>query len=63
MVTLLSLQAYVGFHHVPLSDPPENLPAVATGNWGCGAFGGDVQLKGKVLSTTMSFSSETTLLC
>ncbi|XP_059373391.1 poly(ADP-ribose) glycohydrolase-like [Carassius carassius] len=24
---------------------PENLSAVATGNWGCGAFGGDTQLK------------------
>ncbi|XP_022098068.1 poly(ADP-ribose) glycohydrolase-like isoform X2 [Acanthaster planci] len=23
-----------------------NLPAVATGNWGCGAFGGDARLKG-----------------
>jgi len=22
------------------------LPAVCTGNWGCGAFGGDKQLKG-----------------
>lgn len=24
----------------------EHLPAVATGNWGCGAFGGDAHLKG-----------------
>ncbi|XP_016323275.1 poly(ADP-ribose) glycohydrolase-like isoform X2 [Sinocyclocheilus anshuiensis] len=24
---------------------PENLSAVATGNWGCGAFGGDTRLK------------------
>ena len=24
-----------------------NLPAVCTGNWGCGAFGGDKRLKGK----------------
>lgn len=34
-------KAYVGFYH-PLSSPP---PGVATGNWGCGAFGGDANLK------------------
>ena len=50
--TILSLQAFVGFQHVALSDPAENLPAVATGNWGCGAFGGDIHLKGKVFSTS-----------
>lgn len=34
-------KAYVGFYH-PLSTPA---PGVATGNWGCGAFGGDANLK------------------
>lgn len=29
------------------SDVRNCLPAVCTGNWGCGAFGGDKQLKGK----------------
>ncbi|KAL3877139.1 hypothetical protein ACJMK2_034889 [Sinanodonta woodiana] len=35
-------KAYCGFYR-RLS--PENLPAVCTGNWGCGAFGGDRRLK------------------
>lgn len=26
-------------------EPSNNLPAVATGNWGCGAFRGNPQLK------------------
>lgn len=39
------LQAYCGFFRPGV--PPENLSAVATGNWGCGAFGGDARLKGK----------------
>ncbi|XP_019553404.3 poly(ADP-ribose) glycohydrolase-like [Aedes albopictus] len=34
-------KAYVGYYH-PLSTPA---PGVATGNWGCGAFGGDAHLK------------------
>lgn len=34
-------KAYIGFVH-PLSTPA---PAVASGNWGCGAFGGDPKLK------------------
>uniref|UniRef100_W8AQL3 poly(ADP-ribose) glycohydrolase n=1 Tax=Ceratitis capitata TaxID=7213 RepID=W8AQL3_CERCA len=34
-------KAYVGFQHL-LSTPP---PGVASGNWGCGAFGGDARLK------------------
>ncbi|KAJ8679546.1 hypothetical protein QAD02_015333 [Eretmocerus hayati] len=35
-------KAYVGFSsEIPVSD----LPAIATGNWGCGAFRGDAQLK------------------
>lgn len=35
------VQAYVGFKH----DLPTAAPGVATGNWGCGAFGGDKLLK------------------
>ncbi|XP_063697469.1 poly(ADP-ribose) glycohydrolase-like [Culicoides brevitarsis] len=34
-------KAFVGFYH-ELSSPP---PAVASGNWGCGAFGGEPLLK------------------
>lgn len=34
-------KAYVGFYHH--SKKPQ--PAVCTGNWGCGAFGGDKRLK------------------
>lgn len=34
-------KAYVGYYH-SLRTPA---PAVATGNWGCGAFGGDKRLK------------------
>ncbi|XP_051539820.1 poly(ADP-ribose) glycohydrolase-like [Myxocyprinus asiaticus] len=37
-------KAYVGFKEDPKIDP-ENLPAIATGNWGCGAFNGDPKLK------------------
>ncbi|XP_063291325.1 poly(ADP-ribose) glycohydrolase [Pelobates fuscus] len=36
-------KAYCGFFRADI--PPENLSAVATGNWGCGAFGGDPRLK------------------
>ncbi|XP_067639773.1 poly(ADP-ribose) glycohydrolase [Eurosta solidaginis] len=34
-------KAYVGFQHTLSSAPP----GVASGNWGCGAFGGDSRLK------------------
>uniref|UniRef100_A0A8C0TPI3 poly(ADP-ribose) glycohydrolase n=1 Tax=Canis lupus familiaris TaxID=9615 RepID=A0A8C0TPI3_CANLF len=37
-------KAYCGFLRPGVSS--ENLSAVATGNWGCGAFGGDARLKG-----------------
>ncbi|XP_051542197.1 poly(ADP-ribose) glycohydrolase-like [Myxocyprinus asiaticus] len=37
-------KAYVGFKGDPKTDQ-ENLPAIATGNWGCGAFNGDPKLK------------------
>ncbi|XP_067876663.1 poly(ADP-ribose) glycohydrolase [Heterodontus francisci] len=36
-------KAYCGFVR-PGADP-RNLSAIATGNWGCGAFGGDARLK------------------
>ncbi|XP_073691101.1 LOW QUALITY PROTEIN: poly(ADP-ribose) glycohydrolase [Garra rufa] len=36
-------KAYCGFVRHTVN--PENLSAVATGNWGCGAFGGDTRLK------------------
>lgn len=36
-------KAYCGFFREGIK--PENLSAVATGNWGCGAFGGDNRLK------------------
>lgn len=42
----LFLKAFVGFkgdHNIP----PDYTPAIATGNWGCGAFKGDPLLKGK----------------
>ncbi|XP_046860470.1 poly(ADP-ribose) glycohydrolase-like [Xenia sp. Carnegie-2017] len=37
-------KAYVGFLSRNIEDR-NHLPAVATGNWGCGAFNGDKQLK------------------
>ncbi|XP_044276274.1 poly(ADP-ribose) glycohydrolase isoform X2 [Varanus komodoensis] len=36
-------KAYCGFARPGV--PPHHLSAVATGNWGCGAFGGDARLK------------------
>lgn len=43
-VAAFLLQAYCGFLRPGVAS--ENLAAVATGNWGCGAFGGDARLKG-----------------
>lgn len=40
---LCRFQAYVGFCAKDM--PTENLCAVATGNWGCGAFRGNPKLK------------------
>lgn len=37
------MQAYVGFSSSDIK--AEDLPPIATGNWGCGAFGGDPYLK------------------
>ncbi|NWS31897.1 PARG glycohydrolase, partial [Polioptila caerulea] len=42
-VTLVCMQAYCGFSRANI--PPQHLSAIATGNWGCGAFGGDSRLK------------------
>ncbi|NXO88840.1 PARG glycohydrolase, partial [Certhia brachydactyla] len=42
-LTLLCMQAYCGFSRANV--PPQHLSAIATGNWGCGAFGGDSRLK------------------
>ncbi|NXX79299.1 PARG glycohydrolase, partial [Urocolius indicus] len=36
-------KAYCGFFRANI--PPQHLSAIATGNWGCGAFGGDSRLK------------------
>uniref|UniRef100_A0A3Q2TU85 poly(ADP-ribose) glycohydrolase n=1 Tax=Fundulus heteroclitus TaxID=8078 RepID=A0A3Q2TU85_FUNHE len=36
-------KAYCGFYRSNIN--VKHLPAVATGNWGCGAFGGDTRLK------------------
>jgi hypothetical protein len=38
------LQAYAGFHS-PDFKPGDQLAGVASGNWGCGVFGGDPKLK------------------
>ncbi|XP_022315138.2 poly(ADP-ribose) glycohydrolase-like [Crassostrea virginica] len=50
-------KAYSGFfqpHHNPGTHP--SLPAVCTGNWGCGAFGGDKRLKAliQLIAATMA---------
>ncbi|XP_039751503.1 poly(ADP-ribose) glycohydrolase-like [Pararge aegeria] len=38
-------KAWVGFSFFTPDDPGLNYPGVATGNWGCGAFGGTAALK------------------
>ena len=50
----VALQAYCGFLTPGVSK--DHLSAVATGNWGCGAFGGDLRLKGKGDFGTVIFS-------
>ena len=41
------IKAYVGFNLINFKDKeiPELKKTIATGNWGCGAFGGDYELK------------------
>ncbi|KAJ7427356.1 Poly(ADP-ribose) glycohydrolase [Willisornis vidua] len=43
LLPLVCFQAYCGFSRPNV--PPQHLSAIATGNWGCGAFGGDSRLK------------------
>ena len=38
------LKAYTSFR--PLGQGPDHEFGITTGNWGCGAFNGDKQLKG-----------------
>lgn len=38
-------KAYCGFYS---PEEPKHLQAIATGNWGCGAFGGDPRVKGLI---------------
>ncbi len=38
------IKAFTGFHSRGLT--PNDAFPIATGNWGCGAFNGDRQLKG-----------------
>lgn len=45
-------KAYSGFYDPEI--PPENLPAVATGNWGCGVFKGNPHLKFLIQLMTVS---------
>lgn len=47
------VKSYSGFKLKEPSKPDmvyEKLPVIATGNWGCGAFNGDRQLKCKTLN-------------
>ncbi|RXG73462.1 Poly(ADP-ribose) glycohydrolase [Armadillidium vulgare] len=46
IIIVLATSAYVGFS--PLNGTVGNNVAVATGNWGCGAFRGDPRLKGLI---------------
>lgn len=43
-VCIFLCQAYCGFVRHDINT--QHLSAIATGNWGCGAFGGDTRLKG-----------------
>jgi poly(ADP-ribose) glycohydrolase len=40
------IKAYAAFRPRPTAVGAENLFGIATGNWGCGVFNGDKQLKG-----------------
>ena len=46
-------QAYTGFYQPHKG--MDALPAIATGNWGCGAFRGDLQLKCELIECVMPF--------
>ena len=58
------LQAYCGFTYKPWvaktldkDEEMKHLSAIATGNWGCGAFGGDAKLKGEHFSKLRHYNS------
>lgn len=47
------IKAYTGFH--TRGQTSNDLFPIATGNWGCGAFNGDRQLKGIFVSLFINF--------
>jgi len=49
-------KAYAGFQPLDATILADPFP-IATGNWGCGVFGGDVQLK-SLLQVRLLFQSE-----
>jgi len=52
------LKAYVGFN---LKAP--GVTSVTTGNWGCGAFGGDVRIKFIIQWLACSLAGKTMIYC
>ncbi|KAM9232005.1 poly(ADP-ribose) glycohydrolase isoform 2-T2 [Leptosomus discolor] len=54
-------KAYCGFSRPNV--PPQHLSAIATGNWGCGAFGGDSRLKGDVYKLLLRYYNEECRSC
>lgn len=52
------LKAYVGFN---IQD--HNLPSVVTGNWGCGAFAGDLRLKFLIQWLACSLAKKKMIYC
>ncbi len=42
------IKAFTSFRPRQTKVGAENLFGIATGNWGCGVFNGDKQLKGKI---------------
>ena len=53
----MKLKAYVGFY-----DLPEKTDVV-TGNWGCGAFNGDVRLKFMIQWMACSLAQKHMIYC
>lgn len=52
------MKAYVGFN----TDNPE-IKSVVTGNWGCGAFGGDLRLKFLIQWLACSLAKKEMIYC
>ena len=50
-------KCFTGFHHNK-TFRFSNMPAIATGNWGCGAFMGNIELKCKSDITFIHFLIE-----